>query len=278
MYRRLIRAMLVAAFFGSMVWAMLITTDTKKLEDVRDTEVTEITKESEDEVTVISLTVSPKVRVARITYEVKTDKSQEEVEGIYGIYPVGLFGVYSVPEIIPIEGGYRIVCRGIYDNTIDELETQQEFQFYDNDELMDVSHVHSSQMEMTVVEEKHFEVSDENGYVFHIDISKIGVCILPEQEWQEDARRAYVIMDLKDKTSRLLTNLPAVNPVHKKYQVDPPEEVQDLEEKESQIEELFIEWGAAHETENCGLRLAAENEIEVDQIENVRLIMQELQE
>lgn len=278
MYRRLIRAMLVAAFFGSMVWVMLITTDAKKLEDVRNTEVIELTKESEDEVTVISLTVSPKVRVARITYEVKTDKSQEEVEGIYGIYPVGLFGVYSAPEIIPIEGGYRIVCRGIYDNTIDELETQQEFQFYDNDELMDISHVHSSQMEMTVVEEKHFEVSDENGYVFPIDISKLGVCILPEQEWQEHARRAYVIMDLKDGTSRLLTKLPAVNPLRKKYQVDPPEEVQDLEEKECQIEELFIEWGAAYETDNCGLRVAAENEIEVDQIENVRLIIQELQE
>ena len=65
MYRRWVRAILVAAFFGCMVWVMFIATDTKKLEDVRDIEVTELTKESEDEVTVISLTVSPMVRVAR---------------------------------------------------------------------------------------------------------------------------------------------------------------------------------------------------------------------
>ena len=46
MYRRWVRAILVAAFFGCMVWVMFIATDTKKLEDVRDIEVTELTKES----------------------------------------------------------------------------------------------------------------------------------------------------------------------------------------------------------------------------------------
>lgn len=53
-------------------------------------------------------------------------------------------------------------------------------------------------MEITIVAAKHFDAVDEGGLRMSVDISPLGLCILPEQEWQENARRAYVIADLKD--------------------------------------------------------------------------------
>lgn len=115
--------------------------------------------------------------------------------------PVAMFGLYDVRDIIPIEGGYEIVCQGIYDGTVEELEKKREFWYYSRNgrkQIIDDSHVHSSQMEITIVAAKHFDAVDEGGLRMSVDISPLGLCILPEQEWQENARRAYVIADLKD--------------------------------------------------------------------------------
>lgn len=274
MRSRFVRAALVVVLFACIACVTVVGTHMQDLEKTKETE------ETEDEIIVISLEVSPEIRVARMTYDVKTDRNKEELEEPQAFTPVGMFGLYEVSEITPIEGGYRMVCQGIYDDTVDELEKKRDFRYYGHSgkkQIMDDSRVHSSQMEITVVGARHFDAVDVNGFSLPVDISPLGVCILPEQEWQEDARRAYVIADLKDGTSRLITKLPTVNPLGKKYRAAPPQEIQKLEEEENQMENLFIEWGSAAETENCGLRLASENDIDVELIENVRLIVQELE-
>lgn len=270
MGRRLIRIIPVIVLLVSIVYVAIVGAH------MQDTEKA---KESEDEITMVSLEVSPEISVACLTYDVKTDKEKEELDGTAGYDPVAMFGLYAVRDITPIEGGYRIVCQGIYDGTVGELEKKREFWYYSPDgrkKMIDDAHVHSSQMEITIVAARYFEAVDEGGLMMPIDISPLGVCILPEREWQENARRAYVIADLKDGTSRLITTLPTVNPLGKKYKADPPLEVQKIEKEESQIEDSFIVWGVAAETENCGLRLASENKIDIDQIKNVRLVVQNL--
>ncbi len=218
-------------------------------QDVKNTEP------SEDRVIKQSFEVSPGIKAAQLTYKVKTDKEQREVEDANYV-PKGIFSLYELASITQEDDGYTLVYDGIYNDAyvnIDETDT-------------------------IVVEEKHFDATDGKNLEFPVKVSELGVCIEPTEEWQNDNRRAYVIADLKDGTSRLITKLPAVDPAsRKKYQTEPPEEVQKIMELEDDVYPTFITQGCANELPNCGIRIAVKVKIDVGQIEKIRLIVQKIE-
>lgn len=220
-------------------------------QDVKNTE------QSEDRVIRQSLEVSPGIKAAQLTCKVKTKKKQQEVEDSYSNYiPKGIFSLYELADITQENDGYTLVYDGIYNE----------------------AYVNIDKKDTVVVEEKHFNATDGKELEFPIKVSELGVCIEPKEEWQNDNRRVYVIADLKDGTSRLITKLPAVDPASKKkYQIDPPEEVQKITEQEDDVSPNFITWGCANDLPNCGVRIATRIKIDVGQIEKIRLIVQKIE-
>lgn len=216
------------------------------------------TQQTEDKVIMQSFEVSPDIKVARLTCSVETDKKQEVVEKSYADYiPQSIFSLYELADIKAEDNGYTLVYDGIYDDASKKAEEK------DSD----------------IIETKHFDASDGEGLELPVDVSKLGVCIEPEEEWQNDNCKVYVIADLKDGTSRYITQLPAINPSGKsKYKIDPPEEVEKIMDQESDVYPEFVAWGAATELPNCGVRIATRADVDVEQIEGVRLIVQSLEE
>lgn len=216
------------------------------------------TQQSDDKVIMQSFEVSPDIKVARLTCSVETDKKQQVVEKSYADYiPQGIFSLYELADIKAEDDGYTLVYDGIYEDASKKADEK------DSD----------------IIETKHFDASDGDGLELPVEVSKLGVCIEPEEEWQNDSRRVYVIADLKDGTSRYITKLPAIDPSGKsKYKIDPPEEVQKIMDQESDVYPEFVTWGSAMEMPNCGVRIAARADIDVEQIETIRLIVQNLEE
>lgn len=256
-------------FSAMMMVAALCTTSCviqkNNYSNVKQTEETQV--QEEDEIHMVSLIMCPEISIARLTVDIKTIKNKEQIENI----AQGL--IFGDQTMEPIEGGYEVVWQGYYDKSADEVEEAGKFQY--GSEPIPKSQINKENMEITVIGAKHFEASDGGNLVFPVDISTMGLCICPREDWQSDQRRVYVVADFKDGSSKLITRLPVKIYMGKKEKnLQPPREIEELENQE---DGYLAPITGGIEVEHDGIRFATSDDIDVDSIENVRLVVQELE-
>ncbi|MCM1561903.1 MAG: hypothetical protein NC123_20590 [Butyrivibrio sp.] len=237
------------------------------------------TQEEKDvEINIISLDICPELSMARLTYDIKVLKEMAHPDSFADeFYQSMIVGSHTQEELT--DDCYRHIVTGTYTVSTEELEKVGAGCFFrkmQNNPKVDASKVKNNQMTITSVPMKQFEAADGDKITVSVKLSPLGGRIESEQEWQEDQRAAYVIVDFKDGSSEYVTRLPAiVSGIDKKrYDVEEPEEVRQLSLREDGV---FMKMAGMSQPDYQSLTFHFDEDIDVDSIEDFRLIIQELE-
>lgn len=275
--------LLTALIFALFCSACGIGGNTAPTEGEKATETqagdTESGKITDVEINVISLEICPELTMARLTYDVRVLKEMRHPETYAGEFGAACWDLANSASGELVDGAYRYAITGSYRWTEDEMEKigAGSFGSMGRGKKVAASHVKNDEMEITRVPMKEFEAADGSGITMTVKLCPLGGRIESDMEWQENRRIAYIIADLKDGSSEYLTKLPYVfwGKDRKKYQVEPPEEVQKLEDKE--YEECIIHNSGGAMPDYQTYYFHTNDPADVDAIAGFRLIIQELE-
>lgn len=260
--------------------------DTEPTEEIASMEIQEVAgqklkphKTDDVEINIISLEICPELSKARMTYDMKLLKEVEQPDSVVReYYECLIIGSDKVEEMQ--DGSYRVVETGDYTVSEEELEKSAgvfRSMKWKAEDVLDSSQIKKDEMEITRIPMQEFEATDGNGISMFVKLCPFGGRIDSEQDWQQNKRIAYVIADLQDGSSEYVAKLPCLvtGKDRKKYQVEPPEEVLDLQEKEYEDCVIYIPSGVMPDFQTYDFY--TDEDINLEVIKSFRLIIQELE-
>lgn len=236
----------------------------------------ESAKINDVEINVVSLDICPEMTMARLAYDVRVLKETAHPEAYAGQFFTNLWSQNTSSPAEAADGAYRFVTTGSYTVNTEELKKINAKNFFGfNHQELASSHVKNDEMEITNVTMKEFEATDGNDISMSIKICPLGGRIESDMDWQKNERAAYVVADLKDGSSEYVIRIPAAvqGKDRKKYQMEPPEEVLALEEKDGNMFQL----AGMLQPDLQSLVFYFDENPDMDAIEGFRLIIQELE-
>lgn len=272
--------LLTAIVFVLFCNACGIERNTAPTEEKNRTEMwaedTESGKITDVEINIVSLVVCPEMAMVRLTYDVKVLKEMAHPNSYAGQFYTNVVELCSVKREDAGNKTYRIVETGDYTVSTEKLEKIGAENFFGfNHKGLEATSVKNDEMEITRVSMKEFEAADGNGTCVTVKLCPLGGRIESDTDWQKNERVAYVVADLENGSSEYVIRIPAVvqGKDRKKYQAEPPEEVQALEEKDVAVFQLT----GMLQPDLKSLVFHFDENLDMDTIAGFRLIMQDLE-
>lgn len=278
------KVFMVIAVFLFLLSACGTGKDTEPTEEIASMETQEVAgqklkshKTDDVEINIISLEICPELSMARLTYDMKLLEDVAHPDSVVReYYECLIVGSDKVEEMQ--DGSYRVVETGDYTVSEEELEKCAgvfRSMKWKAEDVLDSSQIKKDEMEITRIPMHEFEATDGNGISMFVKLCPLGGRIESDTDWQKNERVAYVVADLKNGSSEYVIRIPTIvqGKDRKKYQAEPPEEVQLLEEKEEAIFQLT----GMLQPDLKSLVFHFDEDLDMHTIAGFRLIIQELE-